>query len=61
MSYVLQRIDDDAFVMPPGQAYSYTHKLQQARLFPTREAAQQEACGNERVLSLEEAAKGGRP
>jgi len=60
VSYVIQR-EDGMFVAPSGMARSYTSMLQRARLFPSREAAQSEACGNERVLSLEEAAAGRLP
>jgi hypothetical protein len=57
MSYVIQRTDrpNDWYVSPPGSLASYTPKLQDARVFPTREAAELEKCGNERVLTLEEA------
>jgi hypothetical protein len=53
--YVLQRTDG-AYVTHPGSAHSYTRYLQEARTFPTREAAERERCPeNERVLILEEA------
>lgn len=53
--YVLQRTSDGAYVAPPGSAASYTRSLQYARVFYTREQAQRDACGNERVLSIDEA------
>ncbi len=50
--YVIIR-SDGLFVAPPGQRSSYTKKLQHARTFPTREAAERERCpGNERVVAL---------
>lgn len=50
--YVIVRTDGK-FVAPPGQAKSYTDKLQHARTFPTREEAEKERCpGNESVRSV---------
>lgn len=60
MSYVLQRLHDGAYVAPPGSAASYTRSLQLAHVFPSKEAAQRAACGNERVLPLEAAMLYGR-
>ena len=57
--YVLQRVEDKAFVTPPGLHSSYTKKLQGARIFSTKEEALRDKCGNERVLSLEEAVRRG--
>ncbi len=60
--YVLQRIDlvtgegDGAFVAPGGRASSYTKDLRKALKFHDRAQAERSACGNERVLTLEEAA-----
>lgn len=50
--YVIRR-QDGAFVAYPGMPSSYTWVLQDARLFHTRESAQQECCGNESVLSVD--------
>jgi hypothetical protein len=60
MSYVIQRTDreNDKYVALAGQTSSYVSKLQDARVFATREEADRECCGNERVLSLEEAMRG---
>jgi hypothetical protein len=57
MSYVIQRTDGKvAYVTRSGSLHAYTTRLQDARVFPTREEAERELCwGNERVLSLEEA------
>lgn len=44
---------DGAYVAPPGRPSSYTNKLQNARVFATREAAERECCpGNERVVEV---------
>jgi hypothetical protein len=51
--FVLKRTDGQ-FVTPPGSQRSYTNSLQSARIFPTREAAQQDACGNETVVPLDQ-------
>ena len=58
--YVIQR-NDGWFVTRPGRAGSYSHNLQDARTYSTRDAAQREMFpGNERILTLEEAMGGGR-
>lgn len=49
MSYVIVNRDTGKYVAPPGLPKSYTGKLQDARIFETREAAQAECCGNEYV------------
>lgn len=53
--YVIQRNEDGAYVAPSGSAHSYVKNLQLARTFPTRESAEREQCGNERVLSVDQA------
>ena len=52
MKYILKR-DDGAYVAKPGD-HSYTQKLQHARTWPTREAAERERCGNEILVTLED-------
>ncbi len=52
--YVIQRKEDGAFVARRGSEHSYTRRLQNARVFIWHDDALQEACGNERVLSLAE-------
>ena len=47
--FIIRRNNDGAYVAPPGRPSSYTGYLQDARRFPTREAAQKECCGNEHV------------
>lgn len=59
MAYVIQRNEDAKFTAPPGQQHSYTRKLQAAWTFPTREAAQAQACGNETVVSTDEVLRKG--
>jgi len=49
MGFVLVRNEDGKFVCPPGAENSYTSDLTKARIFSTREAAEQDKCGNERV------------
>ena len=61
MCYVIKRQPDGPmdkgykYVSPAGSRSSYTNKLQEARRFPTREAADRECCGNERVVPYNEA------
>lgn len=45
------------FVAQSGSGASYTPALQKAKTYPTREAAQGDACGNEMAVSLEEATR----
>lgn len=59
MKYVLQRREDGAFVAPGGRKSSYTKDLREALKFYDRREADRNACGNERVLTLEEAATDG--
>lgn len=44
----------DWFVSLPGSEKSYTLSIHNARRFPSREAAQRDACGNESVVDLRE-------
>lgn len=53
MAYVLKRHEDGAYVRPPGSRSSYTPSLQHARKFPSRAAAEAEACGNESAVPIE--------
>jgi hypothetical protein len=50
--YVLIRNEDGKYVTNPGQEYSYTSKLENARIFPTKDAANAEKCGNENVVPV---------
>lgn len=49
--YILRR-DDGYFATPPGRRHSYSQRLQDARVFPSLEAAKSEACANEAVISV---------
>lgn len=50
--FIIQRIPDGAMVALPGSEHSYTCDVFKARRFNTREDAQRECCGNERVINL---------
>lgn len=52
--YVIQRTDQGGgFVAKEGSAASYTHNLQKARIFSTRERAQAQCCpGNEIPIAV---------
>lgn len=54
--YVIQRIKDGAYVAPPGSRASYVKRLQDARVYTTRNEAARDLCTeNERILSMDEA------
>ncbi len=48
--YVIKR--GEQYVMPAGSARSYTTKLQNARVFVSRAAAERECCEDEVVVSV---------
>jgi hypothetical protein len=48
--YVIKRGNE--YVAPAGSHKSYTKKLENARTFPTRAAAEADACGNESVHAV---------
>lgn len=52
--YVLMRVPDGAYVAPPGSVSSYTKSFASARTFETKDAAEREACGNERAVRVTE-------
>lgn len=56
MLYILQRTDQGGgYVALPGSRASYTHRLEEARTWNTREEANRERCpGNEVVRSVTE-------
>lgn len=56
MAYIIKRTDQGGgYVAKPGSAKSYTHNLEHARKFDTREQAEADRCkGNEVVLNLEQ-------
>jgi hypothetical protein len=51
--YVLRRSEDGKFVAKPGNIHSYTQFLQCAQVFPTKDAAEDHACGNEYPVPVE--------
>lgn len=51
MKYVIMR--SDLYLAAQGSQKSYTSKLEHARVFYTREAAEAEKCGNESICSLD--------
>lgn len=54
MGYVIRRNEDGKFVARPGSERSYTNKLEDARVYPSRDAARADLCiENEHVVSLE--------
>lgn len=53
MSYLIQR-NDGKFVSRAGSQHSYTKNWQDARIFPTRQAAESEKCGNEHITPVHE-------
>lgn len=56
--YVLRRHGDGAYVRPPGSPGSYTNRIEFARIFPSREAAAKDACGNESAVAVDEVLHG---
>ena len=52
-TYVIVRNEDGKYVAMPGSKHSYTTRLEFARTFSTREAAQADCCGNERAVPIE--------
>jgi hypothetical protein len=55
MKYVIRNLDTGKWAARFGGEHSYTNNLQHAQTFSTLEAAQAHCCGNERILSLEDA------
>ena len=58
MFVIVRHSDGDRFdghyVAMDGSQHSYTKRLEEAKVFNTREAAKREACGNESVRGIEE-------
>lgn len=50
--YVIWNLSRRAYVARQGARSSFTPNLQNARTFATREAAERECCGDERVRSV---------
>lgn len=53
--YVIIRLSDAKYVARQGNEHSYTNKLQHAQTFPDRDSAKRDCCGNETIISLEQA------
>jgi len=53
MKYIIRNNDNGKYVAAPGSSNSYTTKLEKARTFNSREAAEADACGNERAIPVE--------
>lgn len=50
--YVIVR-SDGKYVSRPGSDHSYTHLLQEARIYPSLDAARSDLCpSNEHILTL---------
>lgn len=50
MPFIIQRVEDGAFVAPSGSRSSYVRDAVHARWFETFSAAERDKCGNERIL-----------
>lgn len=59
--FVIVRNEDGLFVGLPARHphSSYTNSLRKARVFTTRSAAQQDACGNETIMAIGRLLEGG--
>lgn len=53
IGFIIRR-EDGKYVARPGSEHSYTSKLEDARVFRTREEADRDCCGNEQVVPIEE-------
>jgi hypothetical protein len=56
--FVIWNTTQRAYVAPAGGATSYTRRIEAARKWPTREAADRECCGDERVRDACEVLRG---
>jgi hypothetical protein len=50
--FVLKRVEDGDYVAPAGNEYSYVSDIRDARIFASREHAENERCENERVVTV---------
>lgn len=50
--WIIRKAGTKTFVAPSGAKKSYTPDRLRARRFPTKEAAEADSCGNERVVPL---------
>lgn len=53
-AYLIKRIDQGGgYVAQPGHCTSYTHSIERARIYPSKEAAEKDRCPeNEIVIPL---------
>lgn len=57
--FLLKRVSDGKFVAKDGNITSYTMHINLVKIFPTREAAERNRCGeNEIIVPLEDLMKG---
>lgn len=56
--YVIKRVSDGKYVAKPGSHKSYTLRIDNTRLFSTKESAERDACENERIVYLFDIFKG---
>lgn len=53
--YLLKRVSDGKFVAKDGSISSYTMDITNVKIFPTREAAERNRCGeNEIIVPIED-------
>lgn len=52
MAFVLQNKDNGKYVSPAGGDRSYTSNISLARRWSTRIAADEQRCGNERIVEI---------
>lgn len=52
MECVIQNCDTGKYVAPRGSLHSYVPAWSSARVFESKEAAEADRCGNERIIPL---------
>lgn len=52
--FLLFRAEDRKWVAKPGLDRSYTRDMMKAQVYPSREAAEAERCGNETIVPVSE-------
>jgi hypothetical protein len=53
MRFVIWNLSQRKYVAPLGLKSSYTQFIHKARTFPTRQAAEADCCGDERVREID--------
>lgn len=51
--HVIKSNETGKYVARSGSERSYTRRLEEARIFKSREEAKAECCGNERIIRLD--------